>query len=123
PLLRGLHRFSVVALELRVMIPQALDLLSQRTRVPALTDDEGDGADEGDEESPEQWVPCVFRHKTLFRRLTAGLLIVPSLRAVADRPPGLPPGPSQQGRCRLSPIRPLRKRGDRIIGRTRELTS
>src|SRR5690606_16089803 len=94
PLLRGLHRFSVVALELRVMIPQALDLLSQRTRVPALTDDEGDGADEGDEESPEQWVPCVFRHKTLFRRLTAGLLIVPSLRAVADRPPGLPPGPS-----------------------------
>ncbi|GAA5216483.1 hypothetical protein GCM10023323_69660 [Streptomyces thinghirensis] len=63
-----------------------MDLLPQSSGRPALAADERGGGDEGDEKDPEQWVPYVFRHKTLFRRLKAGLLD----SRLRGRPGGLP---------------------------------
>jgi hypothetical protein len=37
-----------------------------------LVDNEGDRGDQGDEKNPDERVLYVFRHKTLFKRLTAG---------------------------------------------------
>ncbi|GGQ18266.1 hypothetical protein GCM10010279_27440 [Streptomyces mutabilis] len=66
-----------------------MDLLPQSSCRPALPADEHGGDDEGDEKGPEQWVPCVFRHKTLFRRLKAGSL--------SSRPRGRSGGPPGTG--------------------------
>ncbi len=62
----------VVVLQIGVVLPDPVDLLSQRHSRLALADDEGDHNEQEHDKTPHHWVLCVFRHKTLFRRQTAG---------------------------------------------------